>query len=96
MLCSVTTKISISLPDELDHAVRIAAEAEGLPLSTWLARAARRALAEQAIVAEGRVGIVEEIAENGPIVVTPAEQAWVQAVLADAGLGERAERRAAS
>jgi len=92
----VTKKISISLPDELEHAARIAAAAEGLPVSTWLAQAARRALAERAILAGGRAAINEEIAEQGPFVVTADEQAWLDAVLADAGLASQPPRRAAS
>jgi hypothetical protein len=92
----VTKKISISLPDELEHAARVVAAAEGLPVSTWLAQAARRALAERAILADGRAAINEEIAEHGPFVVTADEEAWVNAVLADAGFAHQPRRRAAS
>jgi hypothetical protein len=96
MMARVTKKISISLPDELDQAARIAAAAEGLPVSTWLARAARRALADRAILADGRGAINEEITQRGPFVVTADEQAWVDAVVADAGLTSQPQRRAAS
>lgn len=92
----MTKKISISLPDELEHAARVTAAAEGLPVSTWLAQAARRALAERAILADGRAAITEEIAEQGPFVVTADEETWVTAVLADAGLAPQPGRRAAS
>lgn len=95
-MAHVTRKISISLPDELDQAARIAAAAEGLPVSTWLAKAARRALAERAILEDGRAAIDEEIAEHGPVVVTTDEQAWVNSVLADAGLTSQPQHRAAS
>jgi hypothetical protein len=56
----VTRKISISLPDELDQAARIAAAAEGLPVSTWMANAARRELAERATLEDGRAAINED------------------------------------
>jgi len=92
----VTKKISISLPDEIERAARIAAAAEGLPVSAWLAKAARRALAEHAILADGRAAINEEIAEHGPFVVTADEEAWLNAVLADAGLASQPPRRAAN
>lgn len=92
----VTKKISISLPDELEQGARIAAAAEGLPVSMWLAKAARMALAERAILADGRVAINEEIAEYGPVAATADEEAWVNAVLADAGLASQLQRRAAS
>jgi hypothetical protein len=92
----LTKKISISLPDELEHAARVAAAAEGLPVSTWLAQAARRVLAESAILTYGRVALDEEIAERGPFVVTADEEAWVNAVLADARLADHPPRRAVS
>jgi len=92
----VTKKISISLPDELEQAARIAAAAEGLPVSTWLAQAARQALAERAILADGRAAVNKEIAAHGSFTVTADEEAWVNAVLTDAGVASQPQRRAAS
>jgi hypothetical protein len=90
----VTRKISISLPDDLDEAVREAATADGLTVSTWLARAARRALEDRAILLDGRAAILEEIAEHGPFTGSAEDQAWVDAVLADAGIADSPGRRA--
>jgi hypothetical protein len=85
----VTKKISISLPDHVEAGARSAAQAEGLTLSAWLARAAERALTEHEILVAGRAAILEEIAENGPFEVTPEEERWVEDALAAAGLAER-------
>ncbi len=86
-------KLTISLPEELDRTVRIAASAAGLSVSAWLAHAAARVAVEQAIVADGRAALEEFVAENGPITATEDQDAWVARVLADTGAGER---RAAS
>ncbi len=88
-------KFTISLPEELDRTVRIAASAAGLSVSAWLAQAAARVAVEQAVVADGRAALEEFVAENGPITATEDEDAWVARVLADAGDGA-GERRAAS
>jgi hypothetical protein len=48
------------------------------------------------ILADGRAAINEEIAEHGPFVVTADEEAWVDAVLADAGLAHQPRHRASS
>ncbi|MFN2495547.1 MAG: hypothetical protein ABR608_06540 [Pseudonocardiaceae bacterium] len=86
-------KFTISLPEEIDRAVRIAASAAGLSVSAWLAQAAARVALEQAIVADGRAALEDFVAEYGPIAATEDQDAWVARVLADAGAGEH---RAAS
>ncbi|MDQ4010051.1 MAG: hypothetical protein M3228_04990 [Actinomycetota bacterium] len=88
-------KLTISLPEELDRTVRIAASAAGLSVSAWLAQAAARVAVEQAIIANGRAALEEFIAENGPIIATEDQDAWVARVLADAGAGA-GEHRAAN
>ncbi len=86
-------KLTISLPEELDHTVRIAASAAGLSVSAWLAKAAAQAAVEQAIVADGRAALEEFVAEHGPITATEDQDAWVARVLADAGAGEHRAAR---
>lgn len=86
-------KLTISLPEELDRTVRIAASAAGLSVSAWLAQAAAQVAVEQAVVADGRAALEEFVAENGPITIHEDQDAWVARVLADAGAGEH---RAAS
>jgi len=68
--------------------VRIAASAAGLSVSAWLAQAAERTAAEQAILMDGRAALADFVAENGPIAVTEDQEAWVDRVLADATDGE--------
>ena len=80
-------KFTISLPEELDRTVRLAASAAGLSVSAWLAQAAARTAAEQAILVDGRAALAEFVVENGPIVTTEDQDAWVARVLADAGAG---------
>ncbi|MGH3852941.1 MAG: hypothetical protein ACRDR6_05470 [Pseudonocardiaceae bacterium] len=82
-------KFTISLPEELDRTVRIAASASGLSVSAWLAHAAAKVVVEQAILADGRAALEEFVAENGPIIVTADQDAWVTGVLADAGVSAR-------
>jgi len=79
-------KFTVSLPADTDEAVRAAAEAEGLTVSAWLAKAARKAVAERAAIADGLAAVAEYEAEHGPITTTPDEDAWVQRVLASAGI----------
>lgn len=88
-------KISVSLPDELEAAARRSAEAEGLAVSTWLARAVRRELADVAIRSAGRAAILDEIASSGPFDLTSEEQRWVDGVLASARLAGEAGHQAA-
>lgn len=80
-------KFTISLPEELDRTVRIAASTAGLSVSAWLAHAAAQAAAEQAILVDGRAALEDFVAENGPIPATEDQDAWVARVLADAGAG---------
>lgn len=78
------SRLSISVPPEVEDAIRVAAEAAGLPVSVWLARAAERAAAEQAAIADGLAGVAEFEAENGAL--TDAERAGARQVLIDAGV----------
>ena len=68
----------------MERAIRAAAEAAGLPVSVWLARAAERAAAEQAAIADGLAGVAEFEAENGTL--NDAERAAARQVLIDAGV----------
>lgn len=78
------SRLSISVPAEVEKAVRAAAEAAGLPISVWLAQAAQRAAAEQAAIAEGLAAVAEFEAEHGAL--TDAERAQARQVLIDAGV----------
>lgn len=75
--------------------VRLAAESAGIPVSTWLAQAARRAAAEQAALADGRAAVAEYVTEHGPLLPSDDDRAWVAHALADVGI-PAAEQRAAS
>jgi len=90
-----TRKFTISLPQDVDELVRLAAAAAGVPVSTWLAQAARRVAAEEATLADGRAAIAEYVAEHGPLRPSAEDRAWVARVLADAGIGA-VDQRAAS
>lgn len=72
--------LSISVPPEVEDAIRAAAEAAGLPVSVWLARAAE----EQAAIADGLAAVAEFEAEYGAL--TDAERAEARQVLIDAGV----------
>ncbi|MGH3907991.1 MAG: hypothetical protein ACRDTE_28005 [Pseudonocardiaceae bacterium] len=78
------SRLSISAPAEVAHAIRAAAEAAGLPVSVWLARIAERAAAEQAAIADGLAAVAEFEAEHGAL--TDAERAETRQVLVDAGI----------
>ena len=86
------SRLSISLPPEVEDAIRAAAEAAGLPVSVWLARAAERAAAEQVAIADGLAAVAEFEADDGAL--TAAERAEARQALIDAGV--IAPRRAAS
>ncbi|MGH3975268.1 MAG: hypothetical protein ACRDS9_18360, partial [Pseudonocardiaceae bacterium] len=58
------SRLSISVPPEVEEAIRAAAEAAGLPVSVWLARAAQRAAAEQAAIADGLTAVAEFEADD--------------------------------
>jgi hypothetical protein len=64
-------KLSVSMPPETIEEIRRAAEAEGLTVSAWLARAARAAADRQATLAAGRAAVAELLAEyeteHGPL-----------------------------
>lgn len=87
-------RLSISVPAELEQTIRAAAEAVGLPISTWLAQAAERQAAEQAAVADGLAAVAEYEAEYGPI--PAADRARARRALIEAGLIPAERRREAS
>lgn len=74
-------KLSISFDPETVGRARRAAEHEGLSLSTWTDRAARR----EADLAEGRAALAEQFAAFGE----PEDEAraWVRARPAETGTG---------
>jgi hypothetical protein len=86
------SRLSISVPPEVEDAIRAAAEAAGLPVSVWLTRAAQRAAAEQAAIADGLAAVAEFEADDGAL--TDAERAEARQTLIDAGVIPR--QRAAS
>ncbi|MBU6244082.1 MAG: hypothetical protein KGP12_02590 [Actinomycetales bacterium] len=75
-------KKSVSVPSELDAAIRAAAERSGMTYSGWLAHAAQRALRIEA----GLAAVAEYEAEHGPF--TAREQAdadaWLDRMIAEA------------
>lgn len=77
-------RLSISVPPGVENAIRAAAEAAGVPVSVWLARAAERAAAEQAAIADGLAAVAEYEAENGAL--SDAERAVARQVLINAGI----------
>lgn len=78
------SRLSISVPADLEDTIRAAAEAAGLPVSVWLARAAERAVAEQAAIADGLAAVAEFEADDGAL--TDAERARARQTLIDAGV----------
>jgi hypothetical protein len=78
------SRLSISVPIEVEKTIRAAAEAAELPVSVWLAQAAERAAAEQASIADGLAAVAEFEAEHGSL--TDAERAEARQVLIDAGV----------
>jgi hypothetical protein len=76
------SRLSISVLPGVEKAIRAAAEAAALPVSVWLARAAERAAAEQAAIADGLAGVAEFEAENGAL--TDTQRAEARQVLIDA------------
>ncbi|MGW6282850.1 hypothetical protein [Kribbella sp. NPDC055071] len=64
-------KLSISVPPEVEEMIKSAAAEEGVPVSTWIARAAVDKAERSAKHAAGRAAAAEMIAEyereSGPI-----------------------------
>lgn len=88
-------KLSVSLPDLVAERARRAAEAAGVPLSTWLAEAAEAA----ADLADARAAAAEYVSTFGE--PDPADVASIRGKLTEAGVGmpesdeEVLQRRAA-
>lgn len=75
-----THRLSISVTPDVEQSIKEAAEAAGLPVSTWLSRAAIHTAKLEA----GRAAVREYEAEHGTISST--DRAKARKVLADAGL----------
>lgn len=75
-------KLSISFDPETIERARRAAARSGMPLSTWIDRAARR----EADLDEAWTALEQQFAEHGE----PSEddRQWARRALADAGVGE--------
>ncbi len=78
------SRLSISVPTDVELAIRAAAEAAGLSISVWLARAAERAAEEQAAIRDGLAAVAEFEAEDDPL--TDVERATARQELIDAGV----------
>lgn len=60
-------RLSISVPEDTEAAVRAAARQAGVPVSAWLTRVAENAVAEQAALADGLAALSEFEADHGPL-----------------------------
>jgi hypothetical protein len=83
------SRLSISIPPDVEKIIRAAADHAGLPVSHWLARVAEHA----AKVEDGLQAVAEYEAEFGPIPAEAARRA--RAALAAAGLLDEESMRAA-
>lgn len=85
-------KLSVSVPTEVAELIRSQAEAAGLPVSAWVAQAAREKAAATNAMAAAAAAAAELLAdieaEQGP--ATAADRAWAADVLACAGITTRA------
>jgi hypothetical protein len=68
-------KFTISVPAEVDEALRNAAEADGVAVSTWIARVAQEAVVRRARIAEGMAAVREFEADNGALTQEEREAA---------------------
>lgn len=75
-------KLSISFDPETIQRARRAAARSGVPLSTWMDRAARR----EADLDEARAALDEQFAEHGQPSAEASE--WARDALANAGVGQ--------
>jgi hypothetical protein len=87
-----TRKFTISLPNDVDRMARQAAERAHLPLSAWLAQAARRSAIEEEALARGRASVEAFLAEEGPLVLSPEDEAWVEETLRMSGINVPSEK----
>jgi hypothetical protein len=81
-------KLAITVDPDVHRGVVAAADAEGISVSAWMTRAARRAL----VVRDGLEAVREWEAENGPL--TEAEVAQARRRVA-AALGTKTRSRTA-
>lgn len=77
-------RLSISVPPEVEESIKAAADRAGVPVSAWLAQAAREKAATEAVIAEGRRAIREYEAESGSLPEEARRRA--RRALAEAGL----------
>ncbi|HVQ96604.1 MAG TPA: hypothetical protein VMU51_36650 [Mycobacteriales bacterium] len=83
------SRLSITMPPDVERVVRAAAERAGVPVSQWLARVAEHAAKSE----DGLQAVAEYEADFGPL---PAEaDRRAQAILAAAGLLNKDSMRAA-
>jgi hypothetical protein len=87
-----TRKFTISVPEGIDREIRQAAEAEGVPVSAWIARAAEEATLKRARLAAGLAAVAEWEAEHGAF--TDTEKTAADAELAALGVLPGQQRRA--
>ena len=82
------------MPAGAEQIIRAAADAAGVPISTWIVEAALKEAAAQAAIADGLAAVAEYEAEYGPLPAELLDEA--DRVLDAAGLGvpARQERRA--
>lgn len=81
-------RLSVSVPPEVEHNIRVAAAEAGLPVSTWLAQVAAHAAA----VDEGRRAVREFETEHGKL--HEGERARARRDLDELGIGQPAHRAA--
>ncbi len=81
-------KLSISVPPEVEEAIKAAAAGEGKPVSAWLAEAATEKAHTAALLAAGRAAARELVAdyeqEHGPLPAASRQRA--RQFLAEVGL----------
>jgi recombinational DNA repair protein RecR len=86
-------KFTISVPAEVDAALRNAAEADGVAVSTWIARVAQEAVVRRARIAEGMAAVREFEADHGAL--TQEERDVARRELAELGVLPGETRRRA-
>jgi hypothetical protein len=86
-------KFTISVPAEVDEALRNAAEADGVAVSTWIAQVAQEAVVRRARIDEGMAAVREFEANHGAL--TQEERDAARRELAELGMLPGETRRKA-
>jgi hypothetical protein len=86
-------KFTISVPAEVDEALRNAAEADGVAVSTWIAQVAQEAVVRRARISEGMAAVREFEANHGAL--TQEERDAARRELAELGVLPGETRRKA-